>query len=225
MKRLLLITSFALLISGCGGSKTLTYSVQFDTTDISRRNDLSLSARKVVERRLERLNGTLNNFDLTFDEKTDATTIMLEVGNTKAADALNEEMTAPFNFELRSLASEHQDGDIDVENVGSFRATGITGTDVDWVEGQTIEPPLSRGRILIGFTEAGRQKIQTLFQEQKGNTIGIFVRERLAASVGAVEGSEVQNVLVIDGVPSGDLAKVFADDMNTGIHMTFSPIK
>lgn len=221
MKQLLFSAAFALLITACSGTPTiLTYDVTFTTDNADRMTDLSLATRHVIERRLSRLDGNLIDYDIDYNKETKETTIEVEVDNAKAAQILNEEMTAPFDFEVRYLVKEAQEGDIDVEGVGSFRATGIQKESVDWVIGQTTEPPLNRGVVMIGFTDESVENMKELFVEQAGNTIGLFVRNRLTAAVQITD--EFEKVLVIEGLPSGEIAKIFADDMNVGIHMTFT---
>lgn len=225
MKRTLLPALFVLLLTACTSDPTtLSYNVTFDTKDNARRNDLSLATRHVIERRLERLGGFLLDYDIAHDDETDTTQIDVRIDDPDAAKALDAEMLAPFHFELRYLVSEPQEGDIAVEGTGHFRASGIGKPDVDWVIGETTEPPLNRGRVLIGFTDEGSVKMEQLFTEQNGNTVGLFVRERLTAAV-KIAAEDFDRVMVIEGLPSGELAKVFADDMNVGIHMTFSPLK
>jgi|TARA_Y100000310_G_scaffold286485_1_gene310703 hypothetical protein len=221
MKKLLASALFALLMTACGSVATiLTYDVTFTTDNPDRMSALSLATRHVVERRLARLEGALLDYDVEYDKEAQVATIEIEVDNAKSAEILNEEMTAPFTFEVRYKVEEHQEGDIEVEGVGSFRDTGIYKSDIDWVIGQTTEPPLNRGRVLIGFTDESVPGVKEIFEEQAGNTIGLFVRDRLTAAVEI--GEEFEKVLVIDGLPSGEIAKVFADDMNVGIHMTFT---
>ena len=221
MKKTSLIAVLAVLITACSSVATvLTYSVTFTTENPGRMTDLSLATRHVVERRLARLGGDLIDYDIDFDKESQVATIGLEVDNAKAAKALNKEMVTPFTFEVRYLADEFVEGDIQVEGAGSYRATGITKDDVDWVIGESIEPILDRGRVLIGFTDEGAPKVQKLFEEQAGNTIGLFVRGRLTAAVQIQDTFE--KVLVIEGLPSSEIANVFADDMNVGIHMVFT---
>lgn len=221
MKKLLTPALFALLITACGGTPTtLSYNVTFTTDNTDRMNDLSLATRHVIERRLGRLEGNLLDYDVAYDKETSVTMIDVKVDSSKAAKVLNEEMTAPFTFEVRYLVTEPTDGDIEAEGVGYFRASGIDKSDVDWVFGETINPPLNRGRVTIGFIDESTEKMQTLFTEQEGNTIGLFVRNRLTAAVQI--SNDFEKLLVIDGLPSGEIAKIFADDMNVGIHMTFT---
>ena len=196
MKKLIAPVLFALFLTACGNvPTTLTYDVTFTTEDPGRMTDLSLATRHVIERRLARLEGNLIDYDIDYDEESQVTTIGVRVDNANAAEALNEEMTAPFTFEVRYLVKEFQEGDIDTETVGIFRATGINKSHVDWVIGQTTEPPLNRGRVLIGFTDESQEQMQTLFTEQKGNTIGLFVRDRLTAAVSIDK--DFEKVLVI----------------------------
>lgn len=227
MKKVFLPALFALCLTACGGGTptTLSYNVIFTTDNPDRMTDLSLATRHIVERRLARLDGALFDYDVDYDEETAETIISVEVDSEESAMALNEEMTAPFTFEVRTLIEgEPEDGDIPVERVGYFRASGIDKTDIDWVVGETTEPPLNQGRVLIGFTDEGVEKAKALFADNTDNTIGMFVRDRLAA---AIQGSpdEFERVLAITGLPSGEIAKVFADDMNVGIHMTFELIE
>lgn len=220
MKKLLTSSLLALFVVACGSATVLTYSVEFTTEDTGRMSDLSIATRHIVERRLARLGGNLTNYTVDYDADTNATTITLEVDNAAVAQQLNEEMQSPFTFEVRYAVEDLQEGDIETEGTGNFRASGITKNDIDWVIGESTEPPLTLGRVQIAFTEEGAAKMKELFAEQAGNTIGLFVRDRLTAAV-QISG-EFEKILVIDGLPNGDIANVFADDLNVGIHMTFT---
>ena len=224
MKKIILPALFTLLLTACGSNEptTLNYNITFDTEIPERMNDLSLAARQVMERRLASMEANLIDYDVSHNKETMETNISVEIDDKEAAEQLNLELTTPFNFEVRYLIEEPVEGDIEVENLGSFRATGVTGEDVDWVLGEAVDGPLNQGRVIIGFTDEGVTKMQTIFSEQNGSTVGLFVRSRLMASM-EINGDTITRTIEIPGVPSGDLAKVFADDMNVGIHMTFIP--
>lgn len=224
MKKFLFPALFALCLTACG-PVNLTYTVDFTTENTDRMADLSLSLQRVIERRLARLEGALLDYSVDYDKETKATRITLKVDNAASAKALDEELTAPFDFEIRYLAEDTAEGDIVVEGAGSYRATGITKTDIDWVLGEVANEVLNTGRVIIGFTDAGVEKMQQVFRDHGGNSIGLFVRGRLAASMAVPEGTQFERVIDIPGLPSADLAKVFADDMNVGIHMTFHPVQ
>lgn len=225
MKKIILPALFALLLTACGNEPvTLNYNVTFDTEVPERMNDLSLAARHVMERRLAAMNANLIDYDVTHNKETLETGISVKVDDKTAAEQLNQELTTPFNFEVRYLVDKEQEGDIYVENIGYFRASGVTGNDVDWVLGEAIEGPQDQGRVIIGFTDEGVTEMQDVFSDQNGSVLGLFVRGRLMASM-ETEGETITRTIEIPGVPSGDLAKVFADDMNVGIHMTFTPVQ
>lgn len=223
MKKLLLPAFFALYLAACGNQPTtLSYNVTFDTENPDRMNDLSLATRHVMERRLAAMEASIIDYDVAHNKETFETQISVEVDRSDAAKQLNLELTTPFNFEVRYLVEDEAEGDIYIENTGNFRSTGVTGSDVDWVIGEAVPGPQNLGKIIIGFTDEGVARMQQVFAEQNGTNIGLFVRNRLMASM-QLDGESITRTIEIPGVPSGDLAKVFADDMNVGIHMIFTP--
>lgn len=227
MKRALVFSALALVLVGCGSPATLSYDIAFDTQDKARMNDLTQSAQRVMERRLTRLEGELLGFGVDYSESENRTVIDAEVSPQEAANALNEEMTAPFVFEIRVGEETEQEGDIVVEGMGPFRATGVTGDDIDWVlsgDDEAAENALPKGTITIGFTDEGVKKMENLFAANAGKPMGIFVRERLAARI-SLNDEHITRTITIRGIPSREIADVFADDINVGLHMTFTLLK
>lgn len=223
MKKIFLPALFALFITACGEPTILSYNATFTTDNVDRMNALSLATRHVIERRLARLEANLIDYDIKHDKESKQTTISIEVDDAKAASALNEELLAPFTFEVRYLADgEPEEGDIAVEGMGSFRATGVEKQHIDWVLGEDMGPPQNQGKVIIGFTDEGVELMKSILSEQDGTTVGLFVRDRLTASL-QVDGDAITRTIQIPGLPSADLAKIFADDVNVGIHMTFTP--
>ncbi|MCA9370586.1 MAG: hypothetical protein KC680_01335 [Candidatus Peregrinibacteria bacterium] len=223
MKRFPFFVAFALFLTACGPA-TLSYNITFDTDNAARMTDLSLALRRVTERRLARLEANLTDFDVDHNKETLETSVSIEVDSTKAAAQLNDELLAPFSFEMRYVVDPEteEEGDITVEGLGSFRATGVEGTHIDWVLGEAMEGPLDQGKVIIGFTDEGVSRMQNVLHERDGTTIGLFVRGRLTASL-QVDGDSITRTIEIPGLPSAELANIFADDMNVGIHMTLSP--
>ena len=224
MKKFLVSAAFALCLTACGPA-TLTYTIDFTTDNTDRKADLSIALHQVIERRLSRLEGALLDYDVDNNKETDVTTVTVKVDSAGSAEALNAELTEPFSFEVRFLAKDTAEGDIAVEGVGSFRATGVAKEDIDWVLGDAGDEVLKTGRVIIGSTDRGAEKMKTVFRDQSENSIGLFVRGRLAASMAVAKGMQFDRVIDIPGLPSADLAKVFADDMNVGIHMTLHPVQ
>lgn len=227
MKRAFVFSALALVLVGCGSPTTLSYNITFDTQDKSRMNDLTQSSQRVMERRLARLGGELLGFHVDYTESENRTVIDVEVEPKEAADQLNAEMTEPFVLEVRVGEETEQEGDILVEGMGPFRATGVTGSDIDWVlsgDDEAAENALPKGAITIGFTDEGVKKMQELFQKDSGKPMGIFVRGRLAAKIN-LSNERITRTITIRGVPSREIADVFADDINVGLHMTFELLK
>lgn len=222
MKKLITSALFVLLLTACNQSKTLTYDVTFTSDDPSRMNDLSLATRHVIERRLSVQEAGLIDYDVSHNKETKETQIIVEIDDAGAADILNEQLTEPFLFEVRYLAEDEQEGDIVVEGKGNFRATGVQNEHIDWVLADAVQGPLNQGKIVIGFTDEGVEKMQSIFTEKEGVEIGLFVRNMLTASL-SINGDSITRTIEISGVPSAELAKIFADDVNVGIHMTFTP--
>lgn len=221
MKKLLLPTLFALVISGCGNSASISMDVEFTTTSNDDRAELVLATKNVVERRLGRLESELLDFDVTYGE--DATAVIGIAGtNPDAIDQLLAEMINPFVVEIRIQADQHEEGDIETEGLGNFRSLGITKEDMTWVKGRAMEgSPLNHGEIMLQFTEEGTAKMNTLFSEHVGENIGLFIRNQLAANF-AISQDSFGGAITIPNVPSAEIAQIFADDMNVGINMTFT---
>jgi len=195
--------------------------VEFTTNGNDDRAELVLASKHVTERRLERLDTELTDFDVTYGESATAV-IKIAGTNEDAMQQLLEELTTPFIVEIRLQADEHQEGDIKVEGLGSFRATGINKEDMTWVKSRAVEnDPLHHGEILLQFTDEGTKKMDTLFREHVGENIGLFIRNQLAANF-AISQDSFDGAITIPNVPSAEIAEIFADDMNVSINMTFT---
>lgn len=221
MKKLLLPTLFALVLSGCGSSTSISMDVEFSTSGNDDRAELVLATKHVAERRLGRLESEILDFDVTYGE---GATAVIKISGTDedAMDQLLAEMTEPFIVEIRLQAEQHQEGDIEVEGLGSFRSVSINKEDMTWVKSRAMEnSPLKHGEIMIQFTEDGTQKMDTLFRENVGKNIGLFIRNQLAANF-AISQDSFGGAITIPNVPSAEIAQIFADDMNVGINMTFT---
>lgn len=210
----------ALVLSGCGTGK-LQYDVSFDTDNQDRVVALSATAHRIIERRLERLEGVLLDYDIEYEESNNEAKITLEIEPQEVAEQLSAELTAPIEFEIRINVEDGGEGDIEVEKHGFFRATGIVDADIDWLIPGNIDNPNVPAFITLGFTEEGAQKARTLFAENPGSNIGIFVRGMMVAKLG-IDDQEIDRTIVIAGIPSAELATIFADDVNVGVHMTFT---
>lgn len=220
MKKLLLPVLFALTLTACGNSTAITMNATFSTNGKDDKAALILATKKIITRRLAMHNADLVDFSVKYNDDNSAD-ITIKGSDAEATNALLDEMTQGVNLEIRKQVSDHQEGDITVEKLGDFRATGIDGDDVSWVLSRASENALNQGEVMIQFTEEGSQKMNTFFNENVGKNIGLFVRGKLAANFAIPDGG-FQESIIIPGIPSVEMAEIFADDMNVGTNMTFT---
>ena len=220
MKRLFALSSAAaILIAGCGGVANVLYGITFDVQDPSQRAQLLLMVQRVVERRLASMGeeGTITNLKPT----AEGAEMILELEDEIVADAMTSQLTEPFSLEVMK-ESDPANADITVAGHGSFAKTGINEDHMTWVQAQ----PQAGGPmaiVTIGFTDEGRTLMQKLFKESKGRFVGVFVRGKLVSKL-KVETDELKDDVVIQDIPSFDLATTFADDVNVGLHITITKL-
>lgn len=217
MRRFLLLTASILSLASCGGTQ-LAYDLNIDVEEKSDITTLTLTSIRVIERRLAGLEAQADN--LRFSTDGDMPRITLSVDTPETAQFLTDDLTAPFSFRIMGEAPE-ADADLVVEGHGGFKATGITEAHVEWAE--AVPEPEGKGRVRLLFTPEGRTLMEQVFAEHAGKNIGVVVRNRLIAKI-MVDTGVLREDIVISGVPSIDLARVFADDVNVGLHVTFTPV-
>ncbi len=221
MKRLIPLSFAVLLLSACG--ETPTISFRADVTDVGgqvQRQTVLTQSLNVVQRRLESMGEEPEASDIQPNGSGAIITIGAE--HQEALDALMTDLQAPFDLRVMSQVGKEEKADITVERHGGFVNTGITHDDLVWVEaGQETDSEM--GAVRLVFSEEGRAKMSALFKEMKGKNIGIFVRNQLISLL-QVETDVLQDDIVIRQIPSLELAQIFAEDVNVGIHVTFTPV-
>ncbi len=198
----------------------MRYDLTIDTTDAGHRSALAIASTRVIERRLESYGE--EPLDLQLDIKRTPPQITLSVEDPAILDALTEDLVSPFKLRIMKQAPADEPEVLVVEGHGPFMETGVTETDVQWLEAAPDTIP-EKGKVTITFTDEGRTKMATVFKENRGKSIGIFVRDQLIAKL-LVDNVELQDEIVITEIPSLDVAKVFTDDVNVGMHVTFVPV-
>lgn len=208
-----------LTLAGCGGSTTVSYRLTFDLQDPGSIEELTKATLRVIERRLDRLGASAPEQRIT----KDAEGVTVEVGtpDAESAEQLTAELTAPFDLQIM-LASGEEGADLSVEGHGSFKRTGVTGDDLVNIIG-TFDAETNGGRVQIRFTEEGAAKMQTIFRGNVGKNLGLFVRGQLVSLL-TILNETFPTPLEIGGIPDPELAQIFADDVNVGIHVTVTPL-
>ncbi len=134
-------------------------------------------------------------------------------------DALNDQLTRPYNMMIGYQVPEGQSGALTVEGQGSFNPTGFTQEDIqdaEWAEDDT-----GKGAVRILLTEAGATKLKQITTEHTGGVLGLFVHGALMSKMG-INGPI--DTLIIRNIPSPVVAQIFADDVLVGIHVQIVPV-
>lgn len=210
--------SLAILVA-CGGPVTRDYRLTFDTQDPGEVEMFTKATVRVIQRRLERLDAQL--FAQHTVQDADGATLELTISSSDGANALAEEMAAPFDLDIMAEAPAGASGDIVVEGFGAFVATGVTGEDIQIVT--TVGKETGGAIVQIRFTDTGLTEMQELFRNNVGKRLGLFVRGKLVSAL-TIADATLPNPLLIDGVPDLELANIFADDVNVGLHVTVTPL-
>lgn len=222
MKRSLLLlgTAGILLLAACNKSAgiTLREQLNFRTSDQTRIQQLTDASVRVIEARLAASQKKLVSFKL--DKSGGNTVLSLTVPDQATADLLQQELSAPFKLRIMSQVPTGQ-GDLSTDKYGDFKETGITEKSVDWVQ-----PGLRNGKgaVVIKFTPEGATAVNKVFADNQGKLVGVFVRDRLMSAKTA-DKTDNKGSIAIDGIPSPEVASIFADDVNTGVYVTFAQVK
>lgn len=217
MKRLLATFVLLPLLAGCSTASIL-YDIQLNTEDEERGSMLLTASLRVIERRMASIGEEV--LDLDIKKEGEGHRVYLKVKEQAALDALTEDLTSPFSLKVMKEAPP-EEADAVVEGHGGFSETGITEKHLKWL--QASEEPGGKGRVTITFSEEGRTLMGEVFRQNKGKSIGLFVRGNLVSKL-FVDTDELKDEIIITDIPSVQLANVFADDVNVGMHVTFTPV-
>lgn len=208
----------AAILAGCGGPATTTYRLTFDTQDPGDVAMLTTATIRVMQRRLDRLGAEL--FGQHTEQDADGASVEITASDAGALEELTTEMTAPFDLDV--MVATTGSGDVTVEGYGAFSKTGVTGDDIRMVLAKANDDGVGAS-VNIRFTDDGLAEMRELFANNVGKDLGLFVRGRLVSTL-TVKSADLPNPLVIDGIPDAELATIFADDVNVGIHVTVTPL-
>jgi len=221
MKRLSLLAGFLLLLTACQSS-AITYELSFQKSDAILQSELAIASMNVVEAKLANWGEVAVSLDIA--KQNGITRLSVELSDAKIVDVLTEDLITPFDFSIMERAGPGDTVDVQVEHMGNFTKTGVKGDHILWMEAEE-EPGIPRkGRILMNFTPEGHEMMKGIFKKNVGDHIGIFVKDRVIALL-LVEKEEVEEQIVISEVSTLELANTFANDVNVGLFVTFTPVQ
>lgn len=209
----------ALTLAACGSAAKAGYAITFKVQDPAQRSQLLIMSQNVIQRRLATMGEEATIDDLKATEQGGE--IRLTVSDPVIAAALTEQLTQPFTFEVMKEVPLDK-ADIRVAEHGGFGKTGIDARHLTWVQSANQQgTPLAM--VTLSFTPEGRTLMQKVFKENKGKFVGIFVRGVLVSKL-KVETDQLKDDIVIQEIPSKELADAFADDVNVGLHAAFAQL-
>lgn len=202
------------LLTACQSGPTVTFTTTTDTEDPKRIEDLERATERMIGRRLDSLGQEVE----TGDVKASGNTLTVHAENAELAEALAGQITLPFALRIM-VESVDGSPDIQTENFGGFDETGVGEDQIDWVNAQATSG--GGASAVIVFTEEGGAKLKALFEQNQGKKMGLFLRGVLMSQK-VLNASDIQTSISVDGIPNLELASTFADDVNTGVHVTFT---
>ncbi len=217
--RLSLITS-VLLLSACTSEDLAFRAVFGPSVESGRKTELSQAINRVIQRRMESMEGEAKEIKNTLTEEGADITFTASPGNLAAP--ITDQLVAPFTFRLMRSAKANETPDITFEETGGYVELGVTEKDVLWLSGGTDENT-KKGWVEILFTTEGKKKVKDALTKSNGMQVALIVRNQLVSTFQS-KGVGRENIF-IDGVPTPELAGIFADDVNVGVHVTFVPKK
>lgn len=210
----------ALTLSACT-SEQVSFSAKFGPNiESNRKTELSQTITRVIQRRMESMEGEAQEIKTTLTDNGADVSFTASPG--KLAAPITDQLVAPFTFRLMRAAKANEKADITFEETGGYVELGVTEADVLWLTGGTDENT-KKGWVEILFTVEGRKKVKDALVTSKGSQVALIVRNQLVSTFQS-QGVGRENIF-IDGVPTPELAGIFADDVNVGVHVTFTPKK
>lgn len=214
----LLVFGVALMLSACGGPTSLMKTMHIRASDSAKVMTILQATEKVMERRFAALN--LQNARASVvpvDAKT--ATLTLTLPDKEAVEKMEAILAEKFTFDIRIEKKEEKNTKDDAPE-SEWLPTAFTGSSLSWVQAVGNK---NTGRVALElqFTEQGRTVIQSIFRENVGKNIGIFVRSQLMSSF-QITDPNVGDTIAIGGAPSANIAEVFADDVNVGLLVSFT---
>jgi hypothetical protein len=196
------------------------------------RNGIEAGKRLELQSALERaVEGRIGAMDIVGPVVTvapkgdDATLTISNIKKSTERTMINERVTQPFSFVIK-VELPTESGAITANasaasTLGNWQETGITQTDIKGVQ-VLYDSKSGESAIEILPTTEGHLKFEKVFADSEGKSLGIFVRDLLISKL-VVQGTTNNERILITGVPSVDIAKAFADDVNVGISLTITP--
>ena len=221
-KNLFASLALSILLVGCAKESTV-YSVSIDSPE--RETELYRASISVIEGRVRAAAAHLELEDIVedvdIDRRKNTITLTIENGTEELEEKVQGGLTSPFSFEFYVQADTDipvEEADIIVGETQGFNKTSLSTEHVDWV---FVDKD---GAAIIEFTEEGKAAKKQVFSELEGEFIGIFVRGKPTYKF-LVEEKDIQEDTLLVKTSNAQLSQVFANDVNVGLHVSFTPVQ
>ncbi len=208
------LAAASLAACSSNASVPVRYDVTYTDVAADRAETMPAAITNVIGGRLARLGVMPTDLKV---EATGSGAVATVSAPSAAADQVTAELTSPYTLRFMRQTGTGETVAVQVEKFGNFSESGLNETHVDWIEAGTDAEGL--GRVMISFNDAGHELLAKLAQSDVGRQYGVFAKGKLISlfTMDATFGGDI----VLNKIPSAELASVFADDVNVGLHATF----
>lgn len=217
IKKAVIAGSLVLALAACSAKQAMTYTATIDEGGSARVMELIQASERVLKRRFAgaQVQGVIVSVVPTGGKNA---IVNLKLPDSAAGEVATRILADPFTFEIRVDGGVRADtGETD------WKPTGIDGTMLNWIQPVHLTDTGELG-VELQFTPAGRKAVEATFRSNKGKDIGIFVRDLMVSKL-RINADKPGESIIISGIPSAKVAEIFADDVNVGLHVAFSPSK
>jgi hypothetical protein len=216
-RRSVIALGIVLSLTACGGAASVTATMSIAGLDAGRTALVIKSVERVLMRRLAAAEIKQGISVIALPTGPTSAALTMRLPNSAAATKAREILEQPFHFDVRLEGATTGTGELDTHD---WIPTGVEERHLEWVQvlGQAQDGSTS---IELFFSKEGRTILADVFRKNEGKNIGLFVRDLLVSKV-KVQKEGLAEHVVIGGIPSARIADIFADDVNVGLHVTFT---
>ncbi len=217
IRTILLAAASATTLAACVSSTpvALRYDIVFTDLPAGMADTMPEAVTNVIGGRLGSLGVTPTDLQVEPSGSGAIATVTVPAG---AADELTAQLTAPYTLRFLRQTGTGETVAVTVAKYGDFSESGLNESHVTWVEAGVDAEGL--GAVTITFNEPGHQLLESLAETDTSRQYGLFAKGRLISlfTMQADFGGDI----VLNKIPSAEMAAVFADDVNVGLHAVFT---
>ena len=224
-KTILPFVAIATILTGCMGASnaSITYKATTTLTNQERIQEMPQAINRLLENRLIALGEMPLEIEVEPESNGFEAEVTLSGSNIEVLSILTEKITAPTTLRFM-VEAPLEEADIILAEKEGFKETLLTEDHIDWLTAKA-HPVTRKGEVVLNFTEEGKTLKTQIFEENKGKHVGIFVRERPVYKLKIEDEDISEDILVLRNIPNPEIAQIFADDINIGLHITFTPVQ